>query len=112
MGYNTALMVRNDALAQIEGDPDFGKKLVAAIRERQVAGRPVEVPASGHANAAQVIETYHADQTAVVTIGGNHGVVQFVAHGWRHTEDSFKRELVRQWAAELGMQVVDGSSAT
>lgn len=32
MGYNTTVVVYNDALDQIANDPEFGKKLVAAIR--------------------------------------------------------------------------------
>jgi len=32
MGYNTTVVVYNDALDQIESDPQFGANLAAAIR--------------------------------------------------------------------------------
>lgn len=74
MGYNTTVVVLNDALDQIRDDPDFGRKLYEAILKVQ-RGKPVDVSAGYHVNAATVIETHHADQTAFVAVGGNYGVV-------------------------------------
>ncbi len=86
MGYNTSVIVLNDALEDIESDPNFGKKLAAAIRERNLNpnGRPIDVSAWGHCNAASVIETHHADQTSVVLIGGNTAKVLGTAFGYRY----------------------------
>jgi len=75
MGYNTTVIVMNDALGQIENDPEFGKKLAAAIRANGLRNKPVDVDAGYHGNAATVIETHHADFTAVVGVGGNTGIV-------------------------------------
>jgi hypothetical protein len=73
MGLNTTVLVLNDALGQIEKDPEFGKKLAAAIKSHGNA--QVDVHAGYHCVAATVIETHHADMTAVVGVGGNIGLV-------------------------------------
>lgn len=76
MGYNTTVVVMNDALGEIAEDTEFGKRLAAAIQQVQ-RGKPVDVPAYGkrgiHCNAAIVIETHHADHEVVVAVGGNDG---------------------------------------
>lgn len=78
MGFNTTVMVLNDALSQIEQDPEFGQRLVAAIL-RVRPGKPLSVAAHGkhsiHCNAALVIETHHASHEVKVAIGGNTGRV-------------------------------------
>ena len=106
MGYNTTIVVMNDAISQIEGDPLFGKKLAQAMREASGAnGQRIDIPAGNHANAAHVVECHHADATAVITVGGNLGIAQVHAHGWRHHEKDTQVRLLEQWAEKLGMQV-------
>ena len=74
MGFNTTVVVLNDALGEIAEDAQFGERLAAAIRQVQ-RGKPVNVAAHGkhgiHCNAALVVETHHADQDVLVRIGGN-----------------------------------------
>lgn len=88
MGMNTTVIVLNDALSDIENDAEFGKKLAAAIRELVYhrPGRGIDVSAGCHVNAAEVIETHHADHTVVVAVGGNYGSVLGVVDGWKHHE--------------------------
>lgn len=78
MGFNTTVVVMNDALSAIEQDQDFGKRLASAIRE-VLRGQPVDVSAHGHrvlhCNAATVIETHHADHMVLVQVGMNSGRV-------------------------------------
>lgn len=82
MGYNTTVVVYNDALGDIENDPEFGKNLAIAVREAWNLGRnlrgngyhdTVNIRAGNHANAAVVVETHHADEMVVVAVGGNMG---------------------------------------
>lgn len=102
MGFNTTVVVMNDALGAIERDPDFGKKLSQAIAQVCVERDPVDVSAMGHCNAATVIETHHADQTAIVTVGGNYGTLQVYSWGHsHHTAESAEKHL-REWAEKLG----------
>lgn len=79
MGWNTTVVVLNDALSFIENDPEFGKRLAGAI-QKAVRGKPVDVAAHSanggiHCNAATVIETHHADYDVLVRVGGNRGEV-------------------------------------
>lgn len=74
MGWNTTVVVLNDALDQIKNDPKFGEKLYYACLEVQ-RGKPVDVSAGYHCNAATVIETHHADIDVLVRVGGNYGEV-------------------------------------
>lgn len=72
MGYNTTVIILNDALDQIKKDPLFAEKLYDACLTVN-RGRQVDVSAGNHCNAATVIETHHADVAQPVIIGGNCG---------------------------------------
>jgi hypothetical protein len=78
MGFNTTVVVMNDALDMIRNDPQFGARLADAVL-RVTRGKPVDVAAHGersvHCNAATVIETHHADYMVLVRVGGNFGEV-------------------------------------
>jgi len=74
MGWNTVVVVMNDAIHDIENDPAFGRRLAQAIREQM--GRrhtPIDVPAGGHCNAATVICQDHADAVQLVEVHRNYG---------------------------------------
>lgn len=79
MGYNTTVVVLNDALDAIASDPEFGRRLRDAIT-RLRHDKPENVGAHGdrgiHCNAALVIETHHADHDVTVVVGGNRGFVK------------------------------------
>jgi len=76
MGYNTTVVIMNDALGAIGDDPDFGKNLANAVcKAVSKKDCPVRVGALGHSTAALVIETHHADVEVLVRVGGNQGNV-------------------------------------
>ena len=110
MGYNTTVIVYNDALGEIEKDPQFGKNLVRAIGELSRASqsdRPtVDVPSGCHGNAAMVVETHHADSCALVTVAGNLGICHVTEHGWDHHEVAGQERMLRAWAKKLGFKLV------
>jgi len=101
MGYNTTVVVLNDALDQLEKDPDFGKKLAAGIR-KAVFGKPVIVSVGNHANPVEVIETHHADMTSVVAVGGNCGNNLGTVLGWNHSKPEDQIEILKDLARQLG----------
>ena len=79
MGYNTTVVVMNDALDMIRDDPDFGRRLHDAVLRVQ-RGKPVDVAAHSskggvHCNAATVIETHHSSYFVTVRVGENYGEV-------------------------------------
>jgi hypothetical protein len=103
MGWNTTVILMNDALDDIRQDPDFGKKLVSAA-SAAIDGKRHDVSALGHVNAATVIETHHADHIVPVLIGGNTGqVVKGTYIGW--ADDEKEITLLRQLAEKHGMRL-------
>jgi len=109
MGYNTTVLVLNDALHEIERDPQFGKKLAAAISGLSLGidtktGRPYrsqDVSAGMYCNAATAIEQHHASGIAVVAVGGNCGSV--IGHtGGTHHQEEDKLKILKQLAEQLG----------
>lgn len=116
MGYNTTVVVMNDALHMIANDPEFGKNLASAISHLSVSnGEPVDVPAysyrdgekSGgvHCNAATAIETHHADGTIVVAVGGNMGEALHKNWLYPYGEGDRKERILRELADELGFTI-------
>ena len=103
MGFNTTVMVYNDALGSIARDPEFGKTLADAILTLREAGGRVAVNKS---DAARVIETHHADGTAVVAVGGNHGSVLGYVGGTDHHTDAGKLAALRSLADALGFKLI------
>lgn len=106
MGYNTTIVVMNDALGQIAQDSKFGEKVASAVT-KAISGKRIDIEAGNHCNAAHVVETHHADETVIITVGGNLGIKQHHAHGWHHNEVDTQRELCKAWAKKLGLEVVD-----
>ena len=101
MGYNSTIMVCNDALDTIAQDKDFGKKLAQAILAWNYAN-PIDVSAKSerciHVGAAQVIESHHADHNIVVSVSGNCG--QILGYGGNYRED--KVGILKNIAESMG----------
>jgi hypothetical protein len=99
MGYNATVVVLLDRLDEIEKDPEFGKKLSAAIRAR-ASYRGWEDKYPDRANPYVPGQTYvadvaHADALQIVAVGGNTGRV--IAHCYyTDTNDQIIRRLNRE----------------
>ncbi len=100
MGFNTSVIILNDGLHAIETDPDFGKKLSAAISHLSIEDGPIDVSAGGHVNAASAIETHHADGTSVVTFGQNCG--RDLGLIWPYGSEAYEVRVLRDLAAKYG----------
>jgi hypothetical protein len=108
MGYNTTLIVLNDALHEIEEDPEFGKKVAQATRKASMlreGDRGIDIRSGCHVNAATVVETHHADQVKLIAVGGNCGQDLGYHGGYR----SDKEDLLRSLADDLGYRIVKKS---
>lgn len=80
MGWNTVVVVMNDALHDIAGDAQFGERLQRAVlgfSTQRRLGRDSCVSAHGercvHVNAAEVVSQDHADCRQVVIVHRNTG---------------------------------------
>lgn len=103
MGHNTAVLILNDALDQIENDPDFGKNLAQAIRRTSSSAERIDVRAGNHCNAATVLATQHADFAQIFVVGGNCGFKLgdfWMCEDWR--ENSTQMEIIRRLAEKHG----------
>ena len=66
MGFNTAVVILNDCLHEIEEDPEFGRKVSDEVRTTYSRhGRY-----GGH-NSFSVLPSQHADWDQMVVIGQN-----------------------------------------
>lgn len=102
MGYNTTVVVLNDAIDDIANDPEFGRRL--ATRIRAAIQSPADVSARNYANAAAVVETHHADGLVPVLVGGNMGVpVRGVSIRWNDPEPEVT--LLQELARKHGFHV-------
>lgn len=74
MGWNTPVLILNDALDQIEKDAEgFTNRLThACLGVHRSDGRAhIDIPAGHHANAAHVLRPSHADTTRLLVSHGN-----------------------------------------
>jgi hypothetical protein len=104
MGWNSTLIVLNDALSFIEKDFKFGKSVSDAIAEQHMTlGKRVDISAGNFGNAASVISQQHADLTQIVAVGGNHGsLLGMVLGGGRHHEQETQLKILKDLAGQLG----------
>jgi len=107
MGFNTTVVVLNDALHDIKEDKEFGKKLADAISHRSVTKDGVDVSAGSHMNAARVIETHHADGLEAVLVGGNCGEDLGYIGSWQLDPGTpeGRKEVLRSLARLFGMKI-------
>lgn len=110
MGYNSTILVMNDALHAIGEDGEFGKKLKQAISSYPRVKDPnisaVSKDGAIHCNAATVIDCQHADVTQVVTVGWNSGIVvdrQYI--NYHDMEMTTEEKVLRNLAEKLGFYV-------
>ncbi len=113
MGFNTTVLVQNDALGAIENDTEFGKKLSNAIGMlslRMHDEHGVDISSGGNVNAATVLETHHADNIAIVAVGGNYATMLHQVGGRiSHHKVEDQEKLLKEWADKLGFRLVKKS---
>lgn len=75
MGYNTAVLILNDAMGNLKTDPDVGRKLYDAMGESsrpEYREKGVDFSIGNHGNGGMVLPSYHADTTQIIAVGGNY----------------------------------------
>lgn len=115
MGWNTGVIILNDAVHAIENNPDEfvnGRRGLSAAMSQFMAGRNerkfIDIGVGGHVNAASVFHQQHADSVGVYALGGNYaselGSLHWGNQG--HHEDEQKVKLLERIADQLGYKLV------
>ena len=79
MGFNTTIVIYNDALNSIKEDKNFGATLYDAIMENwRTKQNETFFTSFGHGSqtAGQVIEQHHSSSEVLVEMGGNTGKIK------------------------------------
>lgn len=97
MGMNTAMIIRNDFLHEIEKDAEFGRKVAGAVR---CAGYPNP---SYHGQAFDILPSAHADYAQVVVITGN--TIRRLG-GYAGTYANTDAEILSNLADSMGYRLV------
>lgn len=107
MGFNSTVVVLNDALHEIRNDPEFGKNLYDAVMGLSLRPdqRSRDIPAGYHVNAASAIETHHADQMHAILVGGNCGTDMGYAGGYRVKWPDDARSILNNVGSQHGCHV-------
>lgn len=92
MGLNTAVVILNDRLHDLEGDPAFAQQIAESIRAN---GRD-----RGLQNGYGVLPSVHADHDQVVVVGGN------TIKDFSELADGQAERMLRRLAEERGFRLV------
>jgi hypothetical protein len=95
MGFNTAIVVLNDMLHDIEKDAGFGKKVADEVREAY-SRRPGY---RGWQNSFAVLPSQHADSNQLVVVGGN------MIRPLEQLKPDEAERILRDMAFSLGLRV-------
>lgn len=107
MGFNTGVLILNDAMHNMEQDPKgFVDNFMEAFHKFQRTHEPTDFALGNHVNGATVFHMAHADVTGVHAIGGNHTTKLYTAYnGGRHHTDADKHALLKALADEMGYTI-------
>ena len=101
MGFNTSVLILNDALHEIKEDKEFGEKLYYAVGDLR-HGVSIRLPGS----STKVVETHHADAYSIVAFGGNTAWPLGVVYcSPRVGNEDGNVTLLRELAASMGYYI-------
>ena len=101
MGYNTAVVVMNDAIDQLNDEKkgaEFAKNLYTACLTVNTGGsRRVDVRLGNYMNGATALSCRHADEIVLLAIGGNTGTELGSIHDsmFPHTKEAAHEAAAR-----------------
>jgi hypothetical protein len=106
MGYNSAILILNDALSAIDADPSgFWEKARNEILGYRRSEKQNTFGHGGYANYFKVITSHHMNEARVFAIGGNDAVLMHETYdgsGAHEKDPEFKLRLLREMARDLG----------
>ena len=114
MGYNSGLIILNDALHVIKDNPlRVTEGVVRAIQSAPMSyhrgASRIDVAVQGHVNAASLFHMAHADEHQVYVVGGNTALAVpggFTRIGGYQDPKETNLALIKQMADEAGYRLV------
>jgi hypothetical protein len=108
MGFNTGLVICNDAFSEIDSDPAKWWTATKTAISRAEAGAPVEYGFGSYANGFWAASNQNANVITLLAIGGNYPSVVFQEQwgnrGHHSHEDQV--DLIRRAAGQLGYTLI------
>ncbi len=110
MGYNTTLLLLNDAIREIDKDPaGWWKETrlhLSTFNGRRDGESGHDYGFGTHANGFTIAQVAHADVTSLIAIGGNYSTVLLseMGLGSQHTEEG-QIKILKALARKLGYTV-------
>ena len=111
MGYNSVIFIVNDGVSAIDDDPAGWWQKVKQSLGSAVA-HPVTFGHGGFMNHYTVVSNHHADDTSLISVGGNMAQVLGRYHtgvngpGSAHHTVEGQAALVKRWAEDHGYELV------
>lgn len=108
MGFNSVLFVCNDALGTVDREPEKFAKLVSGKMGQAGMGEEASFGFGNHANGFAIPHIGHADEMAVIAVGGNYAtrILRYHAgHRHMHHEDEGQVEILKRLADKLGYSI-------
>jgi hypothetical protein len=121
VGYNTVVLVLNDAGTTIRENADEFAEAVtlgygAYVPQRKhndtwpnsVGTTPdVALSLGNHSNPATVVSCHHSSETALILVGGNYATVLGVAGGHEHHKRDTVKRMLNDILSEYGLKVIE-----
>lgn len=107
MGYNTGILILNDASHLIKENPEsFVNNMTRAMGRMSSARETQDFAIGYHANGGTVFHVDHADVVGVYAIGGNHvSRMALEFNGGKHYTLEEKVKLLKSMADQLGYRI-------
>jgi hypothetical protein len=116
MGYNTGVLILNDAADQITENLErwWNDGVLPHINSggidlhRLEGKRTVDVPAGNHCNGSTVFHVDHADNHAAYIIGGNRVQLTgaWARYGGYVSPEELQLTMLKNWADQMGYRLV------
>ena len=106
MGYQTTLVIKNDALNDIDTDPKGWWDKTSQIIQGFFGAKPRDYGHGTHSNGFTVASVAHADVTTVIAVGQNHSTVLGQYSRQDHHTPEKQVELLKKLADDLGYRLV------
>lgn len=107
MGFQTTIMILNDALGEIDNDPKgWWEKTSEMIKAHRGNSDPQSYGFGSFSNGFTLVDVHHADVTSVIAVGGNYSTILSKLPRQSHHSEEHELELIKKLAKKHGYKLV------